>query len=264
MVKCIILNPTGNITGLVVNDIQRNKYKEISNKVFEFDKKVEQVGFLKKENNIYRIEMAGLEFCGNASRAFACFLYHDQYVKTNNFKISVSGIEQLLDVVVERINKHKYYSSVKIDYNKYYKDIIEERYVNSIKVNVVYLDGITHILINENDYKFNNRNYKEITKNIIKQLSLNNSAVGVIWYNENKIKPVVWVRDIDSCFYENACGSGSLAYGMFYLLKNKKVDKIDIKQRNNKIITIKANIINNIIKNTSICGETIIGGEIVL
>lgn len=70
-----ILNPSGNITALVTEDVPREKYKEISDEIMKNDPNIEQVGFLKKySNSIFRLEMAGFEFCGNASRAFECFL----------------------------------------------------------------------------------------------------------------------------------------------------------------------------------------------
>ena len=75
IVQYEILNPSGNITALVVKDYPREKYQEISSKIMQENPQVEQVGFLKKySDSIYRLEMAGLEFFGNASRAFACYL----------------------------------------------------------------------------------------------------------------------------------------------------------------------------------------------
>ena len=43
-----LLNPSGNITGLVTKDYPREKYQEIANKIMESNSQVEQVGFLKK------------------------------------------------------------------------------------------------------------------------------------------------------------------------------------------------------------------------
>lgn len=41
------------------------------------------------------------------------------------------------------------------------------------------------------------------------------SAVGVVWcertHERVAIHPVVWVREVDSFFYESSCGSGSIA-----------------------------------------------------
>ena len=93
-----LLNPSGNITALVVKNYPREKYQEISNGIMKNNPKVEQVGFLKKySDSIFRLEMAGLEFCGNASRAFACFLLKDKYITSNKFKMSVSGYDDLIE-----------------------------------------------------------------------------------------------------------------------------------------------------------------------
>ena len=42
-----ILNPSGNITALVTEDVPREKYKEISDEIMKNDPNIEQVGFLK-------------------------------------------------------------------------------------------------------------------------------------------------------------------------------------------------------------------------
>ena len=77
-----ILNPSGNITALVTKDVPREKYKEISNEIMKNNPNIEQVGFLKKySNSIFRLEMASLEFCGNASRAFSYFLVKEKICK---------------------------------------------------------------------------------------------------------------------------------------------------------------------------------------
>ena len=109
-----ILNPSGNITALVVKDYPREKYQEISFKIMQDNSQVEQVGFLKKySDSIYRLEMAGLEFCGNASRTFAYFLVKEKYVEKNNFEISVTGYDDLIECNVKQKNG-KYYSTINL------------------------------------------------------------------------------------------------------------------------------------------------------
>ena len=81
MDRYILLNPSGNITALVNNiRVPKEKYKEISGRIMENNRAVEQVGFLKilKPEYKFRLEMAGGEFCGNASRAVACYLYKEK------------------------------------------------------------------------------------------------------------------------------------------------------------------------------------------
>ena len=83
----LVLNPSGNITALVPRKCPQERYQEISQYIMKNNPKIEQVGFVKKYSpTIYRLEMAGLEFCGNASRAFACYLVKERIVRQKNFK----------------------------------------------------------------------------------------------------------------------------------------------------------------------------------
>ena len=50
-------------------------------------------------------------------------------------------------------------------------------------------------------------------------------AIGVMLIekveNELRIHPIVWVKEIDTVFYETACGSGSLGTAIYqYFVKN--------------------------------------------
>lgn len=65
-------------------------------------------------------------------------------------------------------------------------------------------------------YLNNKENIKEETMKLIEKLNLENSeAVGVMYLesvdNKLKINPVVWVKEINTLFYETACGSGTTA-----------------------------------------------------
>ncbi|MGL4484997.1 MAG: hypothetical protein ACRCUS_08615, partial [Anaerovoracaceae bacterium] len=66
-----ILNPAGNITAFVKTKVNREDYSRVANAIMTDPKvietaQVEQVAFIL---NDYTMEMCGLEFCGNASRA---------------------------------------------------------------------------------------------------------------------------------------------------------------------------------------------------
>ena len=263
MKEFIVLNPAGNITALVLDEaVKREDYKNVSREILEYDNNIEQVGFLKRiivdGKTIFRLEMMGMEFCGNASRAFACFLYYKGLEENNSFVFSASGLNDLISAHVELNKKREYFSSIKIPFNKNQNELLKTKIIDDIEVNIVTLDGITHVLINEDLMKFDETKYLEYTKYFIKQLNLHDlPAVGIIWYNKFKIKPVVWVRDTDTYYYENACGSGSLALGLYYAL-NKNIKNIDIVQKNNEIITIVVDCNDNHISNASIQGNTTI------
>ena len=57
-----------------------------------------------------------------------------------------------------------------------------------------------------------------------------------------KINPIVWVKAIDTLFYETACGSGTTAVCMVEAFLKKQNQKIDVLQPSGLVIT--ASIIN--------------------
>lgn len=62
-----ILNPGGNKTALVFgNDYREEEKKQINDQILQENQEVEQVGFLEQKEK--KLEMAGGEFCVNATR----------------------------------------------------------------------------------------------------------------------------------------------------------------------------------------------------
>ena len=254
-----ILNPSGNITALVTEDVPREKYKEISNEIMKNNPNIEQVGFLKKySNSIFRLEMAGLEFCGNASRAFACFLVKEKYINTEKFEISVTGYDNLIGCIVEKKGED-YFSTIDLKFLKPIDDFIENKTLNDQKISVVYLPGISHTFLDQRRFKFDEDNCLKEAKKIIPQLNLTKlPAVGVIWFDGNQINPVVYVKDIDSLFYENSCGSGSIAYGIYHVyLKNRDgLFNFDVIQKNKEIVKVIIELRDKIITSAKLYGQT--------
>ena len=253
------LNPSGNITALVTKDVPRERYQEISNKIMKNDPNIEQVGFLKKyTDSIFRLEMAGLEFCGNASRAFACFLVKEKYVNKNTFEISVSGYDNLIECNVEKIGED-YYSTINLKLLKPIKDFIENKKLDNQEISVIHLPGISHTFLDQKKFKFDKGSCLKEAKKIIQELNLINlPAVGVIWYEDNQINPIVYVKDIDSLFYENSCGSGSIAYGIYhsYLQNKDGIFNFDVIQKNKEVVKVTIELKNKIITSAKLYGQT--------
>ena len=299
LINYTILDPSGNITALVSNtDIDVSDIalrKKINDAIMKANLQVEQVGFLtqvKKEidgkmQKVWKIQMAGDEFCGNASRAFACYLFDNKLVDDVEFPMVCSGNDNILTAKIDinQSGNKKYYSNVDIPLDKNIANVIQTKQINKIilqdadifpetsssiirkkvnamaSVDVIKLDGITHILIDNSKFPMENEAIcKRKAKDIIKALGLQNEqAVGIIWsdFSTNTINPFVWVKDVDTIYYENACGSGSLAYGIKKATMQKDKN-IAVRQKNGKIIDVNVDINNDYIKSASIGGETII------
>ena len=199
-----IINPNGNITALVLNKVKRAEYSQINKKIMQQEENVEQCAFVKKVKDDYVwFDMAGLEFCGNATRAVA--YYANKVLQVKKPIIKTCG----LTIKSEITNQN---SKIIINKNSLIKN------VKTISHNemVVYMKGITHIVISENSRFYKREATKDYVKNIISLFKIKTNAVGVIFLsNQNEITPIVWVKNISTFFYETACVSGSIACAIF-------------------------------------------------
>jgi len=166
----------------------------------------EQAGLLYIDCN--RLEMAGGEFCGNASAAAAVLLTNKSTEPTVRY--SVSGFEGSVVAKIVSVDSDKY--RVRTSFNTMnYK--IEKIEYEGRQLSIVDMKGITHILIKST---FPATNYEATLRKLVDRLNLQAcEAVGVIWYKQQsekvKINPVVWVKKVDTLYYESACGSGAIA-----------------------------------------------------
>ena len=180
---------------------------------------------------------------------------------SKKFQISVTGYDDLIECEVEKKNlkDDKLYSTINMKLLQPIKSFIEEKVLHKQKVCLVNLPGISHLLLDVNIFKFDRNNCLKEAKLIIKELGLLNiAAVGVVWFENSQIHPVVYVRDIDSLFYENSCGSGSIAYGIYHAyLKNSDGDfKFDVIQKNHLVVEVEVELENKIIKSAKLSGYT--------
>lgn len=204
----IIKAANGNPTAILIttNKLERTEYeslgKELMSKTQEFG--VEQAGFIVLGEN--HIEMSGGEFCGNAARSAAILFSLMQ--EKEDVEFTMSGFDGRINSNIKRLNDGGFYvKSIFPDFKPKIKKINENQ-------TIVDLGGIVHVVI-EGDFP---ENYEEFHREITNNLDLmNREAVGVIWISKRdlivEMHPVVWVRGIDSFFYETSCGSGSIATG---------------------------------------------------
>lgn len=208
----IISAAGGNNTAIKIIEkpLSRIEYEEIGSKILKQTerKDVEQVGFLIP--SIKHFEMSGGEFCGNAARSAAFLL--SRIFKEQKFTFTMSGFSGNVNAVVgiDKDNIEK--ATVSCYFEGLVSDLVEKE-INSKKVSVVDLGGIVHCILHE---PFPHDSYKKEHSEIVSKLKLGDrSAVGVLWLNQVedglKMDPVVWVKSIDTFFYETSCGSGSIA-----------------------------------------------------
>ncbi|HWT40005.1 MAG TPA: M15 family metallopeptidase [Dongiaceae bacterium] len=168
----------------------------------------EQVGFLCPSR--LRFDMAGGEFCGNATCVAAVLL--SQSLKQSQVTFAVSGLEGKVSAQVKKTSEISY--DVTVSFNNLRYTTQREIWKGS-PVDIVDFGGIVHVVIS-GLIPASEDQYKSELQQLIQQLGLQErDAVGAIWCQQKeglvKIDPIVWVGAIATCFYESSCGSGSIA-----------------------------------------------------
>ena len=251
-----ILNPGGNKTALI-NGIEytNNQKKLINDMIMNNYPQVEQVGFLSDKEN--RLEMAGGEFCINGAR---CAIFEYLKGKEGKIELSVSGTDKK---IIGKVLKNRNVE-VKLNINKKISDLIEIK--NDFMC--IKIDGILIAVLDEEKSKKYIQKLKEneqATKIELKQLMINDinsdeKAIGIILLEKvsQKIKmnPIVWVKEINTIFYETACGSGSIGTAIYNYLKNSQKE-IKLVQPSGYSIYVRLEIKGEYIENAVIRGIVI-------
>lgn len=248
-----ILNPGGNKTAIVIgSEYSEEERKIINAKILRENKEVEQVGFISKKEK--QLEMAGGEFCVNATR---CAIWEYLNGDCGEIEIKVSGCK---DYLIGGITEQKEVY-VNMPIHKRLSDLIEKKG----KFHLVKLDGILLGVVDEEASKTEIKKLKEDEekaklelKKMMQTFEISEKAVGIILLEKEemklKINPVIWVKTIDTLYYETACGSGSLATAI-YKNRIQGVENLEVMQPSGDYINIKLNKKEDVIEEARITGK---------
>lgn len=251
-VKYSIYKPAGNDTALVYGlEYTQEQKKEINDAIMAKHQNVEQVGFL-GTNQKPELQMAGGEFCGNATRSAASAYLNG---KQGNLQVFVNS-KEFINAGVDKDGKA--WCEIPLYHGE---DVITEK---GPGIFIVKMNGMVSVVIQDEvakNFLCNKEKLKDTGMEFIHKYHLeDNEAVGVMFCEHIdgvlKINPVVWVKSINTLFYETACGSGTTATCMVEAYLKQCSQKIDILQPSGLIITaqidyngnqfLKATIIGNV------------------
>ncbi|WP_213973882.1 hypothetical protein [Tepidanaerobacter acetatoxydans] len=219
IIDFIKTSPAQNTTVLITSYCPRSYYSAVAEKAMNYDYlHAEQVGFIvppSKKDSVIRLEMAGGEFCGNATLSAAAYVRYKGLNDKENFSIDVSGAAEPIRCRVEKVGTYYYNTSCIMPPAKRIDEMELELQGKTIKGYIVEFEGISHFVL---EAKEEFVEYSEVTHALKKAVDTN--AIGVIPYetirdDTYKIKPFVHVKEINSNVFERGCGSGSLALGTY-------------------------------------------------
>ncbi|MBQ1691028.1 MAG: hypothetical protein II018_07150 [Firmicutes bacterium] len=209
-VRIQVADPAGNITIFVHDRFDRSDYASVANQLLDMTEfHGEQVCYildlLGEGGKPPKMEMCGLEFCGNASRSFALIASKAQDLKgENDILIDVSGSDEDLNVSVNTDTNY-----TKILMPRALRVFSEEIFGHPAQI--ADYGGIMHVVV---------RNIEASEETFVKYKEYINGkydppAMGVMFWDEEtkSLTPVVYVKDVDTTYFEGSCGSGSTATG---------------------------------------------------
>lgn len=170
-----------------------------------------------------RMDMAGGEFCVNATRSFGARLLHASGEREAMYRVQVSGWPTPVDLLARRIgpSRHHVAAGLALPYPKIVHSGVER---------LVRLEGITHLLVPQRAARplpHADEPFLERARDIMRDRRMDQDpACGIIWYRERpmagqsagwlgfEMLPVVYVAGLDTLHAERACGSGALALSL--------------------------------------------------
>ncbi|MBQ8564143.1 MAG: hypothetical protein IJ443_09695 [Firmicutes bacterium] len=210
-IDIIVANPSGNVTIFVKTPVPRSEYQTVATQLLAMEEfGAEQVAYILQNPSVPGVdgamEMCGLEFCGNASRSFGLILAREAGEMGTALKtVLVSGCDKPLTVELDMDM-----SGAKI------------RMPNPLscekkqECTIVDFGGILHVIVENLPPE---REIFDLLRDRVYE-QLDPPAMGVMFWDakEKKLTPVVYVKDVDTVYFEGSCGSGTTAMAAAFSL----------------------------------------------
>ncbi|MCL1993640.1 MAG: hypothetical protein FWG66_11915 [Spirochaetes bacterium] len=223
-VEFVKISPTQNMTILVTSPVARERQAEIAKKIMAYDSvHGEQVGFVEKPgdpNALARLQMAGGEFCGNASLALCAYLVWKGALPcpaqgSVSVPIEASGAGDILRCEITR-KAGFFLGKLNMPAPDSVKHFDAEIEGASYSLPVVHLPGISHVIAETKTLKIDKNLFAE---KLIEHCDVftKEEAFGIMFYDSAScaIEPFVYVKTVGTRVWERGCGSGTAALGAY-------------------------------------------------
>ena len=245
-----IFDPTGNITALVETEVDVASQPAVAAEIMREHFDVEQVGFVRMpakgedpDGADAYLRMAGGEFCGNATMSSAALFAkrnEEHFGDIGCVDIKVDGIKRPFSVQLRREDAKCWAAGVMMPPAKSIDELrmTAEDYPAAElgTLPVVRMEGIDHIMIEEQSFYYNLRDNRELAESMIRTICgvLDSECLGMMFLadgdRERDMTPLVYVPGADTMFWENSCASGSVAVGQYMAAKAGEAVSVALKE----------------------------------
>lgn len=200
--KVLRADPAGNITLYVLDPVPADQRASLAARLMELPGQgIEQVGFRCPPGPGCdgRMEMAGGEFCGNATRAYGQFIAREMG-GADRVRLEVSGCDHPVTVMTDLAAGT---AQTEMPLPLYTKEVDAAGDGGVL----VHLGGIAHLVV---DGVKPTLDFFEKAEPLLRDIP-GLDAYGVIFLNDGRMTPLVKVPAAGSLVWEGSCGSGTLA-----------------------------------------------------
>ncbi|HTH71778.1 MAG TPA: hypothetical protein VL737_00245 [Candidatus Pristimantibacillus sp.] len=234
--RVAVMYPSGNTTAVVVGEPRGANLKDLNAQIMQVwsadgnATEIEQCCYLTEPLDaqaVIRMEMFGGEFCGNATRSAIAFITKG---RDSSGLVEVSGVGYPLQFEVKN---GEVAVEMPIPGSGFVDRVDEGMLVN--------LEGISQLVVTEPQ----DRSARELLAGLLGQNKYGlaeRPAVGVSYYDQptGRANFSVWVKDVDTCFDETACGSGTSAIGIAAATAQGESVKLSVIQPSGEAIITEA------------------------
>lgn len=227
-----LIDPTGNMTVIVTSPVDPSLRRSTALELMKTEPAAEQVGFL--DTDACSLNMAGGEFCGNASMSAAAVLaFEENYC--GKVMLSVSGAGKPVAVEVLPCDGN-FKGKVLMPLPREIRTVAFPEGDSFTELPTVFFEGISHIIAGPDMTP--DRAEKNIAR-WCKMLGADGLGIMSVSDDMSSMTPLVYVPAAGTMFFESSCASGTAAVGAYYASLSNKPVKLDILQPGGKL-TIEA------------------------
>ena len=209
IIRYIPADPAGNLTAIVLSPVEPQARAEVAARMMaRCPEGFEQVGFAEEDSltgEFPRLCMMGGEFCGNAARAFACYAAGVRGRGETRLSVAISGAKNPVPVEID-LSSCRAYAQMPLPY------ALETLDVDGREIPLVRMEGIDHALM------LNAAPSPALAERVLAVMP-KQDAQGVLFVQEDRMTPLVYVAATDTRVWESSCGSGTVALA-WYLARN--------------------------------------------
>lgn len=208
-VRLRYLDPAGNITAVVLTPVPPALRPALSRAIMA-EGRAEQVGFaaVPQLGGMCRLEMMGGEFCGNAVRSYGCLWAMEHRLGKKNLPVEISGAVKPVPVMADPDGAQSY-ADMPLPLGMNWLTVEGRRYP------LILCQGICHLLAlgQKPEHAFLEAARSQLN-------ALEQEAWGIMFLEEQRLVPAVYVKSTDSLVWESSCGSGSVAAAWYLAGEN--------------------------------------------